>query len=372
MAWHGMAWHDAPLSRLSLSLTHIHKLSLSLSHTHTHARTHTHPLSHTHARPHTPTRPLAYPCPCAQSHDFFCCGDPPIDFNVLTSVTPPPLVPPPPLPSITDGGGTVLNAQLARRGPLPLADRALLLESQAAARWAPILRTEHSELLILASLVLKRRHLSVKRRQLILVEGLVTAAGSSPSPSTTRPAMARASTRPLGSAAAATAAAAATSASASTAARSDPDGPATAMATPRAEAERPLLGCTPVEIGDDGSRRGAEPTDAPDDEPAAEAPPPEYSCRLFYVDPATMENKGSIPWSSQLHAELLPRGQFRIHTPGRTYYLEDAAGDVQMAEQWVQTICDLQARNTPPSALFSPPRLHRAASQDSERRDWDD
>ena len=67
-------------------------------------------------------------------------------------------------------------------------------------------------------------------------------------------------------------------------------------------------------------------------------------CRLFYVDPDTMEVKGAIPWSPQLHAELMPRGQFRVHTPGRTYYLEEVVGDVECAELWVKTITKLQAR----------------------------
>ena len=77
------------------------------------------------------------------------------------------------------------------------------------------------------------------------------------------------------------------------------------------------------------------------------------SCRLIYVDPATMELKGEIPWSRELHAELLPRGQFRIYTPLRTYYLEDAAGDEAVAELWVQTICDLQARTVVESSHLS-------------------
>ena len=72
-----------------------------------------------------------------------------------------------------------------------------------------------------------------------------------------------------------------------------------------------------------------------------------------------------------MYAELFPKGQFRIHTPGRTYYLEDvrrscertkvsvtdaahiatqATGDSSIAELWVQTICHLQARPTPPVA----------------------
>ena len=57
-----------------------------------------------------------------------------------------------------------------------------------------------------------------------------------------------------------------------------------------------------------------------------------------------MEYKGFIPWSDQLFAEVYPRGQFRVHTPQRTYYLEAALGDEADAELWVQTISKLQAR----------------------------
>ena len=66
--------------------------------------------------------------------------------------------------------------------------------------------------------------------------------------------------------------------------------------------------------------------------------------RIFYVDPTNLELKGSIPWSSDLHAEAAIKGHFRIHTPGRTYYLEDVAGDQATAELWVQTISKIQAR----------------------------
>ena len=37
-----------------------------------------------------------------------------------------------------------------------------------------------------------------------------------------------------------------------------------------------------------------------------------------------------------------------FHTPKRTYYLEDGSGDEATAELWVQTICSLQARPSPP------------------------
>ena len=56
-----------------------------------------------------------------------------------------------------------------------------------------------------------------------------------------------------------------------------------------------------------------------------------------------MELKGEIPWSAALHAEASLRGHFKVHVPGRTYYLEDAAGDQATAELWVRTICDAQA-----------------------------
>jgi len=78
------------------------------------------------------------------------------------------------------------------------------------------------------------------------------------------------------------------------------------------------------------------------------------TCRLFYVDPATLEYKGHIPWSPQLRAEPGLRGNFKIHTPQRTYYLEDAMGDSATAELWVQTICYLQKRVVPPAFRARP------------------
>jgi len=66
--------------------------------------------------------------------------------------------------------------------------------------------------------------------------------------------------------------------------------------------------------------------------------------RICYVDPSSLELKGTIPWSSHLHAEVAIKGNFMIHIPGRTYYLEDANGDQGTAERWVQTISTLQMR----------------------------
>ena len=226
-------------------------------------------------------------------------------------------MPPPPLPSIrTDG--SVINRELAQRGPLGRSDRLTLLESQSTIRWAHLLRAEpeHCELLVLATPILKRRHLSVKRRQLVLIEGLP-------------PAGTRESASPAGPNR--TADVAATHAV-----------PASSCASCSAAS----AGASAIDVSDDGAAAAAAAASAP----AAAA----STCRLIYVDPTTLEVKGSIPWSEQLHAELLPRGQFRIHTPGRTYYLEDASGDEATAEMWVQTICNLQARPSPPMA-GSPP-----------------
>lgn len=45
--------------------------------------------------------------------------------------------------------------------------------------------------------------------------------------------------------------------------------------------------------------------------------------RLFYVDPVNMVLKGEIPWSADLQVEVKNFRIFLIHTPNRTYYLED-------------------------------------------------
>lgn len=106
-----------------------------------------------------------------RGHPFFSELEPPIDFSAVGTQPPPPLVPPPPpLPSIN--GDRVHSSQLAERSNRLLPeDRAMLLEHQSGLRWAQFLHAGESELIILASQVLKRRHLSVKRRQLILSEG---------------------------------------------------------------------------------------------------------------------------------------------------------------------------------------------------------
>lgn len=47
---------------------------------------------------------------------------------------------------------------------------------------------------------------------------------------------------------------------------------------------------------------------------------------LFYVDPQNLVLKGEIPWSPELRAEPKNFKIFFVHTPNRTYYLEDPEG----------------------------------------------
>lgn len=57
--------------------------------------------------------------------------------------------------------------------------------------------------------------------------------------------------------------------------------------------------------------------------------------RLYYVDPVAMELKGEIPWSNRMHVELKNWRIFFVHTPDRTYYLDDPTGN---SHEWVDTI----------------------------------
>jgi len=148
-------------------------------------------------------------------------------------------------------GDMVCNDQLAKRLLRP-EDRRALMVQQMSMRYAKLLRVDAMELIVLATTVLKHRHLSCRRRQLVLCETM------------------------------------------------------------------------------------------------------EGKCRLFYLDLESWDVKGSIPWSEDLHAELFPRAQFRIHVPGRTYYLTDSDGNDEMAERWVRTITELQARHTPSFADEGP------------------
>ena len=150
-------------------------------------------------------------------------GTPAIDFDAIGSLPPPPLLPPPPAPVIS--GDLVLNAQaishdLLSRSPRPPAislrdlprsppqlaaisldsgDRVDLIRKQSASPWTrersrrnlgvrsrrEICRRsrrylgagflDDGEVIVLAAPILKRRHLSVKRRQLVLTDGEVCA-----------------------------------------------------------------------------------------------------------------------------------------------------------------------------------------------------
>ena len=209
-----------------------------------------------------------------RAHAFFGTGEPPLDFAMLRTMPPPPLVPPPPLPAVL-ANGSVLNDKLARRGPLPPTDRAPLLRSQQRMRWSRLLDTASQELLLLATLVTKRRHLSAKRRHLILVEGLLPAAAAG--------------------------------------ARGVTD-----------SADGGMDGNIGGDVGSSGDANGSGGNlNGPHGCRPAEPAYLPSSVRLFYVDPTTFVCKGIIPWSAELRAELLPRGHFHIHTPGRTYFLQD-------------------------------------------------
>ncbi|XP_055689790.1 3-phosphoinositide-dependent protein kinase 1 isoform X1 [Lutzomyia longipalpis] len=57
--------------------------------------------------------------------------------------------------------------------------------------------------------------------------------------------------------------------------------------------------------------------------------------RLFYIDPVQMVKKGEIPWSAELRVEPKNFKIFFVHTPNRTYYLEDSEG---FALEWCSAI----------------------------------
>ncbi|XP_046325903.2 3-phosphoinositide-dependent protein kinase 1-like isoform X1 [Haliotis rufescens] len=62
---------------------------------------------------------------------------------------------------------------------------------------------------------------------------------------------------------------------------------------------------------------------------------------LYYVDPANMVLKGQIPWSKELRPEAKNFKIFFVHTPNRTYYLEDPES---RTEEWVRKIRDVWRR----------------------------
>lgn len=61
--------------------------------------------------------------------------------------------------------------------------------------------------------------------------------------------------------------------------------------------------------------------------------------RLIYIDPAQMVKKGEIPWSEDLRVEPKNFKIFFVHTPNRTYYLEDPDG---FALRWCDAIKDVR------------------------------
>ncbi|CAB0000018.1 unnamed protein product [Nesidiocoris tenuis] len=61
--------------------------------------------------------------------------------------------------------------------------------------------------------------------------------------------------------------------------------------------------------------------------------------RLFYADPSTMTLKGEIPWSSTLSTEVRNFKIFFVHTPNRTYYLEESDG---YALEWCKAIDEVK------------------------------
>lgn len=62
---------------------------------------------------------------------------------------------------------------------------------------------------------------------------------------------------------------------------------------------------------------------------------------LFYVDPQAMVLKGEIPWTKDLRPEVKSFKIFFVHTPSRTYYLEDPSG---FAVEWVKKIAEVHER----------------------------
>eukprot|EP00045_Choanoeca_perplexa_P015796 m.204067 g.204067 ORF g.204067 m.204067 type:complete len:551 (+) comp17083_c0_seq2:5218-6870(+) len=60
--------------------------------------------------------------------------------------------------------------------------------------------------------------------------------------------------------------------------------------------------------------------------------------RLIYIDPENMELKGEIPWSLQMMPQYKNMKTFFVHTPMRTYYLEDLE---RASITWVDAIQQL-------------------------------
>lgn len=72
---------------------------------------------------------------------------------------------------------------------------------------------------------------------------------------------------------------------------------------------------------------------------------------LYYVDPVNQVLKGQIPWSSTMSTEAKNFKTFFVHTPNRTYYLEEPDG---FALEWCKAIEEVKSfyypqASTPPS-----------------------
>ena len=65
---------------------------------------------------------------------------------------------------------------------------------------------------------------------------------------------------------------------------------------------------------------------------------------FYYVDPKAMVLKGSIPWTKDLRPEMKSFKIFFVHTPRRTYYLEDPES---RASDWVKKIEEVHSRYFP-------------------------
>lgn len=62
---------------------------------------------------------------------------------------------------------------------------------------------------------------------------------------------------------------------------------------------------------------------------------------LYYADPGTYVLKGQIPWSPELRVEPKNFKIFFVHTPNRTYYLEDPDG---YALEWCKVIEEVRVK----------------------------
>ncbi|CAG0888289.1 unnamed protein product [Cyprideis torosa] len=72
---------------------------------------------------------------------------------------------------------------------------------------------------------------------------------------------------------------------------------------------------------------------------------------LYYIDPYKMVKKGEVPWSPELRPEAKNFKTFFIHTPKRTYYLEDSEG---RAPEWCDAVSEVYDFYFSPKATATP------------------